>query len=145
MPLSYLAGFFDGEGHVSIMRTRDDHNHGHPTLWLRIGVSCTYPQAVMEFKRRFGGSVHLRIRRSPKHNDCYDWVAQHRKAAACLLALKPWLHVKRRDADIGIEFQRITRPNIGWPQLSEQERTGRENLRLRLIEKHGLATRAKTA
>jgi len=141
----YLAGFFDGEGHVSILRSRCGTT-ANVRYWLRVGVSNTDPVVIMEFKKRFGGSVHLRPSRSIKHTPCYDWVGQNRTAEKCLLILFPHLLVKQRDAQLGLEFQNVVRQgNSGsWGRklLTNEEHLERDAVRLKLIEKHGLASRA---
>jgi hypothetical protein len=142
MDLSYLAGFFDGEGNVTICNQAATGRQ-LPRLSLRVTVAQTDLAIIVEFKRCFGGNIQPYKRRSVKHSPTWAWVGAHNIGAACLEALLPYLRGKKRDAEIGIAFQNMTRSaGRKWARVTPEARMEREALRLQLITRHGLASRA---
>src|SRR5882672_7301041 len=112
LSLDYLAGFFDGEGSVSIIRTlpkRRRERGWNPHYYLRVAVSGTDPRIVNAFCDRFGGSVHFVERRSERHSPVYVWVAQQNIAEGFLSQIVGLLEIKHQDAEIGLEFQALIR------------------------------------
>lgn len=149
--LEYMAGFFDGEGSVSIILTRRP-NQRSPRYQLAVCVVQVDPTVLREFKDRFGGNVfaqatHLHRRWTPT----FRWHVNCENAARFLEAILDKLVVKRHDAEIGLEFQRLIREaneTRGFNRrggLSSDELAARESVRLKLVARHGIASRAKEA
>ena len=102
--LDYLAGFFDGEGCVSIIRSmpwQHVERGWPPTYVLRVSVAGTRREIHDEFQLRFGGGVYSHPPRSLKHSQQWDWVVMCGKARDFLTAIRPLLIIKRYDADVG--------------------------------------------
>jgi hypothetical protein len=95
--LAYLAGFFDGEGHVSVQRNA----HGHA---LQVSVSQLDPAPLLVFQKRFGGSVHRQADRRG-FRAMIVWTVVSRVALVALRELRPMLIVKASQVDAAIEFQ----------------------------------------
>jgi len=98
----WFAGFFDGEGCV-MMQRRPPRCHG----WtLAIILGNTALAVVASLPALFGGEC-TPVRVSSDHKlPQLRWRAHSRQAALVLAAILPYLRVKRRQAEIAIEFQR---------------------------------------
>ena len=67
MNISYLAGFFDGEGCISVSQTPR-------TSRIRVAVTNTKKEVVEEYYNRFGGSIFLANRDdSPQARPQWVW------------------------------------------------------------------------
>jgi hypothetical protein len=95
--LAYLAGFFDGEGSISIIKTKAGHS-------LVLSVSQLNPEPLVLFQRHFGGSLHRQPDRRG-NRAMIVWTTAARRALLALVELRPLLLVKADEADLGIEFQ----------------------------------------
>lgn len=96
--LGYMAGIFDGEG--SLVHTRSGHWH--------LCVAMTHKETV-DWLGQFGGNVHFSDRsHMPNHKNIWRWsVARRKDIELLLLAMLPYLHVKRDRAkeclaDLGV-------------------------------------------
>lgn len=111
--LAYLAGFFDGEGHITIERT-SSQKQGVPgsSQMLRIGACNTDPRPVELLYRTLGGSLRVTTPKGiPKsggeYATQYIWRLKSSEAKECLKALLPFLIVKRERADLAIAFEEL--------------------------------------
>jgi hypothetical protein len=105
---SYLAGIIDGEGSLIISRS----NRGnYMNYYGRIHVKNTDYRLIQWLLDKFGGNVHEHIPADPtKHAKAYSWYFSgdaHDKEVL-LLALMPYLIVKKDQAKILIDFFRMT-------------------------------------
>lgn len=93
-----MAGFFDGEGCISISKS----SHGYSLL-------CDVIQCnrwVLElFKMSFGGAIRLR-RQYTGNYPTYAWHICAKNAQVFLETIKPFLVLKRAEAEVAIKFQR---------------------------------------
>lgn len=104
----YLAGIIDGEGCLIISRS----NRGsYMNYYGRIHVKNTDTRLIKWLVDNFGGNVHTNIPAdSAKHAVAYSWYFSgdaHDKEVL-LLALLPYLIVKREQAKVLVEFFRMT-------------------------------------
>ncbi len=94
--LAYLAGFFDGEGCISI--------HGGkkwaPHVRLDVGNSNIAPLQL--FEGAFGGSIRRYVLKNGKQ--FFNWTANPEVAAGVLEAFLPYLTVKKRQARIAVKL-----------------------------------------
>lgn len=101
--LSYLAGFFDGEGCVTIIKGK---NHlGNVQYSLRVIVSNTNEYVLHLYKLSFGGRIQKRKYKKPGWRDCYAWELSSTRAYDFLKCMYPYLILKKAQADLGFEFQ----------------------------------------
>jgi hypothetical protein len=107
---AYAAGFFDGEGYVTITKqSRGD------TYYLRVGISNTCREPLEYIQGLWYGSLFDHAGRYDGYNGrharlaAYKWYAHGPKAAAFLLDLLPYLRVKNEQALLGLEFQDLKR------------------------------------
>lgn len=98
----WCAGFFDGEGSISII-SKPPRN---VSVEYHVNVTLTQnnEEVLREVQRRFGGSVYgpWKTDKNPLKR---QWVACRQKAHEFLLAIRPHLRVKAKQADLAIEFQ----------------------------------------
>jgi len=88
--LSYLAGFFDGEGCV---------------LFDRIMVDNTNPHILEKFFIRFGcGRIYLKKPPGDHNRSHYRWVAYGEKARNALREMMPYLIEKKYQALINLDI-----------------------------------------
>lgn len=113
--LSYMAGFFDGEGCIHIGYT----NKEHTGYRLMVSVSQQDPAPLELYAGLFGGYNIKRVNRPSGW--AYTWRAYSWAAGDCLTALLPYLVVKRDEALVGLAFQ-------GRRMKQGQHRPGAEHL-----------------
>jgi hypothetical protein len=101
--LSYIAGFFDGEGSVSVSRPKATKNQKrYLKLRARIGQNT---RAVLDWiQSLFGGSV---IEEKKTYGSAkkvmYRWQASDRVAEKFLRTIEPYLIVKRMAVDVAVK------------------------------------------
>ena len=111
--LLYIAGFFDGEGSISIGR-RGRENY----RWLQLNMTITNTdRAVLEMIRAtFGvGCIGLKdsglktreklSRLAYGTRDCFELIWTGRQAESVLRELYPYLRVKKGQAEIALRFR----------------------------------------
>ncbi len=99
--ISYYAGFFDGEGCIMIKKpSKTCMNY-----ILEVRITNTYRPILEKFSSRFGGTIHKGIRRSERHKEKWQWCISARMAYEFLLVITPFLHLKKLEAELAIEFQ----------------------------------------
>lgn len=131
--LAYLAGFFDGEGHVSIMVHAASQR-------LRVGVANTDVRPLCLFKETLSGNICAPKRRKEHYKQPYEWYASSQDAMKAMSALLPFLIVKRELAETGIAFERLRSKhyelygNGGHPDEAWAER---EAIRERILALNG--------
>jgi len=94
---AYIAGFFDGEGSISIARTGKYYS-------LRIVISNTNIEPLTFIKNILGGNIHAALPKNVKHKRYYNWYKCGKHAAEVLEILLPFLIVKRERAILAIEY-----------------------------------------
>lgn len=120
----YLAGIIDGEGCLIISRS----NRGnYMNYYGRIHVKNTDTNLIDWLMQHFGGNVHLhKPTDKVRHSVGYSWYFSgdaHDKEKL-LLALMPYLIVKKKQAKLLIEFFRMS---------GEKNPAKRENLYQQMI------------
>jgi hypothetical protein len=124
----YAAGFFDGEGSVSICKTKVAA-WPRPYYTFQVNITNTDLEVLTRMQRTFGGSVKKRKREKRKWKQCYVLRLCSWDAFTFLQRIAPFVIVKRRQAEVGIEFQQTMR-HVGnrWGPTSQQEWDRREAL-----------------
>jgi len=137
---AYLAGFFDGEGSIFILRQKRKKLRDRITYSTKVEVSNTVKEPLELLHSNYSGTIYTHIRQSEKRKPIYIWSLSNRKAYQFLKDIKPYLIIKKAQAQIGIELQeRVAKSHIGiW--LTPEEREKREQLRLKLkaLTKRGI-------
>jgi len=117
--LAYLAGFFDGDGHVIISRRRaSDYSRGVLFL-LQAGVSNTNRDVLEEFHDLAGGGcIHSR-----KQRQNFEWIISARAASRFLQAVYPYLRLKQTEVEVALKFQegKVIRSKMGDAEFAQEE------------------------
>lgn len=111
MDKHYLAGFFDGEGSISLIKNKE--KSGKVGFQLVIHLSNTNLKILEKYKELFGGSIYITKRLTERHKQAYYWTARSKTALMFLEKIKPYLFIKKRQAILGIEFSKQLRPHGG--------------------------------
>jgi len=128
--LAYMAGILDGEGHFSIIWHKPhDRYHGI------VGVMNTNLDLLEWIHNVFGGSIYRRITPTDKSHwkDRYEWRAGNKTLDFILPPIAPFLIIKKRHAEIMIEFRSTFglvggRGNLVTPTVYAKRKRLRENL-----------------
>jgi len=122
--IAYLAGFFDGEGSISIMRRAK----GKP-YWLRVQLGQANNWILKMVQFQFGGSL---FHHKPRENrrEAWQWSASANIAKDFLKCILPYLKLKRGEAEIAIKFQEGKMPR--HEALTEGEKAVEEAQRILL-------------
>ena len=118
LELAYMAGLFDGEGSISIVKRRYARTARTTRIYsgfsLRLALGNTSREACEMFARAFGGGVHLDHQHGQKARPVYRWTLADAKAGAALAVLAPVLRIKAQQAKVALVFRvHQARTNIG--------------------------------
>lgn len=122
--LEYLAGFFDGEGCISVSDVK-----GYPYVRVNVGQLERNGEVIYEFRRRWGGAVRRRTK--GYKNPLICWVADGHESSRALADLLPHLRIKHLQAALAIEMNSLVIPgrrneNGTWvkpdPVITERRR-----------------------
>jgi len=143
---AWMAGFIDGEGCLTISR---QIRKGRPSPAYRpyVTVANTNRSALEFFQSIYGGNIyHVHERRKDKQGknwaDAFDWYCPQPMIVKMLLDLMPYLRLKKRQAELIIEFIRTKRlfgrgkrlkgRHGGSAPLLPEEIQHRESLRIKI-------------
>lgn len=106
----YFAGLFDGEGCISINKiVGEKQGYKRPGFQLRLSITNTNKEVLEEVQKKFGGKLYTRNRKNSR--TYYDWVVVSKQCIEVLESLKPYLIIKKRQAEIALEFQKARKTN----------------------------------
>ena len=102
--VSWAAGFFDGEGYVTI---RERSHPKYTGYYLRIGINHVAIEPLLEMQRLFGGTIEKQNpdkvvgNRKPRHR----WTTGTSNAAETLKKMLPYMKNKNKVAALALDFQ----------------------------------------
>ncbi len=103
--LAYIAGFFDGEGSISIAQGIDKNSIFYFTS-IRIGQSGKRGQQFCNWmKIKFGGTVWSGYVEGKQR--FYKWEINGLKGRLFIKQILPYLRLKKEQAELVMEFQKI--------------------------------------
>ncbi len=131
--LAWAAGFFDGEGYITIGRRKSTVNgkyYNHH--YLRIGINHVAKEPVYEMIRIFGGNLQYQNKDKVVGNRIprLQWVCNTKKAEEVLREMMPYFRNKNRSAEIAFEYLKTIGRTGQRLEIGVDER--REELRLAL-------------
>lgn len=148
---SYIAGFFDGEGSVSIVRNRANGYSDYHKIVITLSQRAKHRLVLDYIAEEFGGTVAIRnqpTRIAQAWAEQAVWQLQDKPSQERFLtAIQPYVLVKAEPVRIGLEFLRTFRAptpvrdalgRIQGKSLSAEEIERREALRLALREANEL-------
>jgi hypothetical protein len=115
---AWAAGFLDGEGHFTIALT-----HKGTNFRAIISASQTTSEPLLLLQHWFGGSIRVYTDKVKAHKPCYEWTVVGVGLASLLEAITPYLIVKKRHADLILQFKKLVDASV--------ERRSREGKRSR--------------
>ena len=103
---AYVAGFFDGEGCVLIVKDTQLRNKNPRTdYWLRVNLTNTDRRPLDFLRGRFGGRVHTSTPTSLTTRVAWAWDCTGKAAKDFLLWIRPHTLIKACQIWLGLEFQ----------------------------------------
>lgn len=129
--VEYAAGFFDGEGSVSISYLANKTGRG---WWRVVAVVAQNDRRPLDaLKERWGGFIGER--RTPEGRTHFDWRVTTKLAHLFFEEIRPYLIVKAEAVDIALSFREGIGENIVGkagmtPEEHERRMALREQLRL---------------
>ena len=113
--VAWAAGFFDGEGYVTIQKRNTKAKSGkrYESYYLRIGINHVSVEPLKEMYRIFGGTIRKQTahtvigNRHPRHS----WQLSCKQAKEALIQMMPYFRNKQKAAELGIELQNTMSTN----------------------------------
>lgn len=133
MTPQYIAGFFDGEGSVSIATNHTKTSRKN--YYLKVQIANTFKDLLDQIKDNYGGYIWEVKKKTSHHKQSYVWVVVSRQAERFLTDILPHLLIKKPQALLGLEFQK--RLTTGGGKLKKEEKDFRINTRNSMIELNG--------
>lgn len=99
--LAYTAGFFDGEGCVTIYRNVEGNSYV-----LNVAVYNTNLDILLQLRDWFGGYIVDNPQR-PKCKQSYTWRLGAIKAYVFLETIRPYVRVKIKQVGLALAFKKI--------------------------------------
>jgi len=124
----WMAGFFDGEGNITINRMFS--RAVNPVYNLLLTLVNTDKRTIPPFRERFGGSI--RIRKS-NFKDVHIWNITGKAAGNFLNQIYPYSMIKKEEIDIANKFLALPKKGRGFSYGLKQ----REQLLQELNSHHG--------
>lgn len=105
--LAYMAGIMDGEGLICIVPIRrKDCADNVPAYRLMIRLSLCNEWLCRWFKMCWGGSVYTAKHSNyPERHQIWEWSVSNQQAYRFLIVIKPYLILKRDQAELAVKFQ----------------------------------------
>lgn len=106
--LAWAAGFFDGEGCISIIRQRYTDPSRQPTYRLKLYVSQVNKRSLEEFEWAVGlkGRIVEQKAKGRSRRSCYHLTYEGLASVVILRRLQPFLRRKGEQCAIALDFQR---------------------------------------
>lgn len=103
--LAYLAGILDADGTLRIKKVRRSGRARSPTYRIDVQVGNTSRQLIDWLLDRFGGNAHSR-RFPGRWRKMWYWSLNRRGAEQVLEGVRPYLTIKRANAEELLAFMR---------------------------------------
>lgn len=129
--LAYLAGLFDGEGCISFsLREQASAKSVSPNLQTIVAVAMTDRATVELFHQRWPGTFGKVSRaRFPSHwRTQWRWVLMAADIIPFLEEIRPFLRLKRPQAELALRYYAEAEPRVRFRKVSEEE-----SIRRRLV------------
>lgn len=135
--LAYFAGLFDGEGSISIAKVKCTRiRNPSVSFYYRLQVCLVNnDRPVVEWlKSQFGGSICVRNMKGARM-ETHCWSCCCQQGLRFLQQVFPYLHIKRRQAEVAIKFQLGKRSpkgivQLGKKQIAEQQKARDDIMRM---------------
>lgn len=126
--LAYLAGIIDSDGCIGMFKSRAGIQRiKNPRYVLTVTVVNTSQELMNWLVEKIGGTYTARKRSKKEHKLTFSWRYDNAKAALLLKDIRPYLIVKRQQADVGIELIDNWKTNHGRGATTSTEEIGRRD------------------
>ena len=104
----YVAGFFDGEGSVFIVKQKRAYG---PYYHLRVNIAQTGSDSKLLgwLEDEFGGSLGYYSKKKQNGQDCWYWTATGKVAIKFLTWIKDYTYYKTEQIEFALEFEKFRR------------------------------------
>ena len=134
---AYYAGFFDGEGSVSICR----HYENKKTLVTIVSISQVDPRPLHRLKEKYGGSLMLLKNKPAKaggtSKPIWRWQVSNRQIEPFLQDIYPYLVVKKDEVELALSIRktmRVKKEQGFWRKTPEDVAVERERVYKKYID-----------
>ena len=129
--LAYYAGLFDGEGCVIIKhvkyapRRQSEVAKKWRSFQMELSINLVNPLVLIELHKQFGGQFR-RDKKIKVHarRHMYYWRLSANEAVAFLLAIRPYVWMKKDQVEIALTFQERVINKVGKLPATEWKRLG---------------------
>lgn len=132
--LAYAAGIIDGEGNITIMQRR---KRGVDMVYHTFFVRVTSADKCLTdwLHERFGGYVGVSPPRGHQRFNVHRWAVTSRRAGPFLAAIRPYLVIKQRQADVALALAATKRRDGSGrsPYITKELGEYRESLRQQML------------
>lgn len=105
--LDYVAGLFDGEGNISILKSKRKGRKNYQ-FHLQVAIANTFKPILDILQQQFKmGTVHMGNHATEKHSVGWQWRITGSDAGEFLKLLKDRLVIKKEQALVGLEFREL--------------------------------------
>ncbi len=115
---AYVAGLIESDGSITITQKR--YGKEASNYFLRVTFSQKDGRMVDWLLGAIGGSAYLHYKTREKREAYHHWSIQHNQAKELLKKILPFLIMKKRQAEIGVQFQE--RVNVAVRKLQRNEK-----------------------
>src|SRR3990172_7553126 len=112
--ISYITGFFDGEGCISVMKRLTRRPYGvYWTYSIYVRIANTNFEVLEWMQSLCGGAIYDHTKKIDRGNrqESRVWHLQGKNAQAFLEMIEPFSIVKRRQIDLALKFLRMGKTN----------------------------------
>ena len=143
--LIYIAGFFDGEGCITIDAWK---SRKRQQFALRVRINNNDLEILTFIKNILGGSICIASRANEKHKTyktCYAWAVACCSASRVLQKLLPYLKHTKKQALLALEFQELIQRGKfrGEKRLTDEELQKRQEIKQKISYLNKLCERSK--
>ncbi len=100
----YASGIVDGEGFVSVVKTKPEKLAISPRFRAILTVTNTNKDLINWLMENFGGRFGTKRIHQNNVKPCFTWIISDRKLYPFLKGIYPYLIVKKRLAEITLNF-----------------------------------------
>jgi hypothetical protein len=115
LELDYIAGLFDGEGWFQIDRSPRKDTRRKIAHQLHARITMRDKILIDELQKMFSGSVRILKSRNKKHATYHSWDVCGTAALDFARVMESRLVIKKKQAQVAIEFQTFRATNINRP------------------------------
>ena len=113
--LAYFACLLDAEGSISILRNEYNRSvrRGFPRYDLAIAICNQFLPVLKDVQKEFSGSIG-------NNGNSYYWRTSSLKAKVFLLAVQPYIRIKKGQVELALTFQEL-KSSHGTTKITEKE------------------------